>query len=97
MEIIKKDYSKLIIGLSFLIILVLLCNAIYYGYINHSSIIRADQWRFIELYLYPIYDHSFEFKLLWSDHHPNALIALLFMGFFLFLVKKVLKMRWILL
>jgi len=77
-ELIRSNYIKAIIGFSLIIVLLLLFNAIYFGYINHSSIVRADQWRFIELYLYPIYNNSFEFKMLWSDHHSNPLTAILF-------------------
>ena len=61
-----------------IIVFVFIINAIYFGWTIHSSYIRADQWRFIELYLYPLYDNSFEFKMLWSDHHPEPLIASLF-------------------
>ncbi len=52
--------------------------ALYFGLLVHTSIIRADQWRFIDLYIYPIVKNTFDLSLLWNDHHPQPLTAILF-------------------
>lgn len=62
----------------FFVVLLFSLNALYFGYEVHSSYIRADQWRFIGLYLNPIHNNTFEIKMLWSDQHPEPLTAILF-------------------
>jgi len=57
-------------------IFLFIINALVFSIINHSDYLRADQWRFLELYLMP---ESFTLSSLWSDHHPQPLTALLFM------------------
>ena len=58
----------------------LIINACYFGYVNHSSYIRADQWRFLDLYLKPIYSETFTYKNLWLDKHPTPFTGLLFIA-----------------
>lgn len=64
--------------LTVFVVIAFFANAFYYGYETHHTIIRADLWRFIELYLMPYYNGTFELKMLWSDHHPNPISAILF-------------------
>ncbi|MBU1884499.1 hypothetical protein KKB80_09620, partial [bacterium] len=77
-ELEKKTYIK--VAIIFLISLILLWtfSAVYFGYDAHSSVIRADQWRFLRIYLAPIYNGTFEFRDLWCDEHPNAFKAVIF-------------------
>ena len=74
-----NNKQQLTLKIFFYIILsFFMLNALYFANEVHSTIIRADQWRFIELYLYPIENHTFNLSLLWSDHHPNPVTAILF-------------------
>ena len=72
------NYKKIIKYFFYSFIIFLIFSAIYFGYIVHSSYIRADEWRFIDLFLYPIQNNTFNMSLLWSDHHPQPLTVLLF-------------------
>ena len=59
-------------------LLLLICSAVTYGWQLHTNIIRADQWRFIKRFLYPVYENTFSLSVLWSDFHPNPLAAAIF-------------------
>jgi len=63
-----------------LIVSALSVMAFYYGEKVHSSFIRADEWRFLEIYLMPIYDGTFFWKNLFADVHGNFLDGILFIA-----------------
>lgn len=66
--------------LSVVIVFMLSTIAFYYGYKVHSSIIRADEWRFLQIYLIPLYDGTFSWKMLFADQHGNFLDGLIFIA-----------------
>ena len=74
---IAKKYSLLKV-LTLIIIVILSVSVLLFTYLYHSEYVRADQWRFLELYIIPIYQNSFHVASLWIDHHPQPLTALLF-------------------
>ena len=46
-----------------------------------SPFVQADDWRFIQLYLTPLFEGHFSFKDLWADFvHPQPVYALFFVG-----------------
>ena len=46
-----------------------------------SPFVQADDWRFISLYLKPLFNGQFQFKYLWSDPvHPQPIYAFFFVG-----------------
>lgn len=64
--------------ITLIIVFCLSAIAFYYGYVTHSSFVRADEWRFIEIYLMPVYDGTFTWRDLFSDHHAVPLDGVLF-------------------
>jgi len=59
-------------------IVMLSMSALIFAYLYHFDAIRADEWRFLELYVIPLYENTFHMSSLWIDHHPQPLTALLF-------------------
>ena len=74
----RNNYTRVIRYFIYSLLVLIAFNAVYFGYIVHSSYIRADMWRFMDLYLFPINNNTFHMSLLWSDLHPDPLVAISF-------------------
>lgn len=72
----KNNFIKYFI---FFVITLIILNAVFFGFEVHSKYIRSDMWRYVEMYLYPIYQNgNFNWRLLWEDQHSQPLTALTF-------------------
>lgn len=60
------------------IFLSLAIHVLLYTYIAATPFIRADGWRYMDIYLIPLWNGTFEWKMLWNDIHPYPLSALLY-------------------
>lgn len=56
----------------------LFLNCSVFSWKFSESIVRADGWRFISLYLRPWFEGGWHWSILWHDHNPQPITALLF-------------------
>ncbi len=67
-------------GIVFLTILFFL-PVLFFTWEHIAPFVQADDWRFITLYLKPLFNGELQLKNLWSDHvHPQPVYALFFIG-----------------
>jgi len=64
--------------LSVVIVFMLSTIAFLYGEKVHSSFVRSDEWRFIDVYLVPLYEGVFSWKYLFMDQHSSSIDGILF-------------------
>ncbi len=63
------------------IVLLFFFQTLFFTWEYASPFVQADDWRFISLYLKPLFNDQFQFKYLWSDPvHPQPIYALFFVG-----------------
>ena len=60
-------------------LIVFVITTFYYTWVIASPYLQADDWRFVNIYLRPVYNGDFKISDLWSDGvHPMPLYATLF-------------------
>ena len=67
-------------ALTLLAITALFANAFFFTWENAIPMVKSDGWRFIHKYLIPWYGNTFDWRDLWSDHHPQPVTGLLFIA-----------------
>lgn len=65
---------------TYLVVLLLLFNGLVFAYYNAMPLIKSDGWRFIKIYLETWYNNELQWNMLWKDHHPQPVTALLFIA-----------------
>ena len=59
----------------------LFANVFAYTWVNANPLVHHDGWRYTELFLKPVFEGTeWSWSLLWSDHHPQPINALLFIA-----------------
>jgi hypothetical protein len=64
--------------LSIVITLLFFISVFYYTYITAGCFVRSDDFRFINIFLKDFIYGTFDWKLLFQDHHPQPLSGLFF-------------------
>jgi len=61
-----------------LIFFAIFFHSFCFGWINSIPTIKSDGWRYINIFLKPWLEGDWNWALLWKDHHPQPITALLF-------------------
>lgn len=64
--------------ITFTFILLLFSCMFYYTFLTAGCFVRSDDFRFIEFFLKNYFEGTFQWKMLWQDHHPQPLSGFLF-------------------
>jgi len=76
--LLQKNWQS---GLTVIIVFLFFSQTFSFTWECASPFVQADDWRFITLYLDPLYKGQFHFKALWADRvHPLPVYALFFIG-----------------
>lgn len=73
---INKQFNLII----FTFILLIFGSMIYYTFLTAGCFVRSDDFRFIEFFLKNYFEGTFQWKMLWQDHHPQPLSGFLFIA-----------------
>ncbi|MCF6262213.1 MAG: hypothetical protein L3J24_01260 [Xanthomonadales bacterium] len=75
-----RDTKRIKLAILAISVSILFLNVVLFTYYNAIPLVKSDGWRFIQLFLVPWYEGSFQWQMLWADHHPQPLVALLFIA-----------------
>lgn len=71
--------DQYVAGITLLLCLAVAATTVHFTLSSYIEVIRADAFRQMSLFVIPSFENSFSPVMLWSDHHPKPVQALLFL------------------